>query len=164
MWNLVRKYTESLQHHQPGSTATSSSKHVVVLTGATGALGSHILAKLVISPDVYKVYALVRAADDTNAAARIHSSLRQRKVSGLTDDHMEKIHALSSDLDKADLGLSPHKFAEIQASVTAVIAVSLMSPFANRTKLISFCQNAWSVNFNLSVESFEAGNIRGKAV
>lgn len=47
------------------------------------------------------------------------------------------MRCLSSNLAAADLGLSPSEYDELSSSVTAVI------------------HNAWSVNFNLSLESFE---------
>lgn len=50
---------------------------------------------------------------------------------------MDKLICLSTNLAAVDLGLSPAEYGEIKASATAVI------------------HNAWSVNFNMNLESFE---------
>lgn len=128
MWSLVKKYTETLEYHTPGSNASRPNGHTVVLTGATGALGAHIIAQLVSSPSVARVYALVRAQDDANAAERVANSLRQRRVRKLEPEEAGKIVALASNIDKADLGLSTDRYAEIRDNATAVIAVSTFSP------------------------------------
>lgn len=44
--------------HSSGSSPPKSTNRVVVLTGATGFLGSHILAALVTHPDVSKIYCI----------------------------------------------------------------------------------------------------------
>lgn len=124
MWSLVKKYTDSLEQHSPQPDAQQPAKQTVVLTGATGALGAHILAKLVFDPNVARVYALVRARDDVNARARVAESLKQRRVTTIAADLVEKIVPLASDIDKADLGLTKEQYEEIRTSATAVIAVS----------------------------------------
>lgn len=123
MWSLVKKYSETLEYHKPVKDANRPGQHTVVLTGATGALGAHIVAQLVSSPSVARVYALVRAKDDTNAAERVASSLKQRRVRTLKAEETAKIVSLASNIDKADLGLSPDRYTEIRNNATAVIAV-----------------------------------------
>ena len=125
MWNLVHKYSDTLDHHTPSKPAQKPNNQVVVLTGATGALGSHMLNQLLAQSKVSRVYALVRAKDDDNAAERIKASHEQRYLPPLTNSQAERVVALASDLDKADLGLSADRYAEIQSSVTSVIAVRL---------------------------------------
>ncbi|KAM0749958.1 L-aminoadipate-semialdehyde dehydrogenase [Meredithblackwellia eburnea MCA 4105] len=107
MGTLVEKYRHfQVPSRHVGKKDSTPSLAVVVLTGATGSLGAHILAALLARPDVSKVYCLVRASDN--------------------------------DL----LGLSRSTYEEIATSVTAVL------------------HNAWSVNFNLNISSFEP-HIRG---
>lgn len=124
MWALVKKYTETLEHHAPVDEATMPVKQTVALTGATGALGAHILAKLVSLPEVEKVYALVRAKDDMAARGRLADSLKQRHIDNLNEAQANKIIPLASNIDKSNLGLSAERYEEIRTSVTAVIAVS----------------------------------------
>lgn len=126
MWSLVKKYTETLAYHNSSNKAIEPEQQVIVLTGATGALGAHILAQLASLPSVTKVYALVRATDDINAAERVASSIKQRRITTVDDTEAQKIIALASNIDRPDLGLTPKRYAEIRDTVTGVIAVSFV--------------------------------------
>jgi len=115
-----------------------------VVTGATGSLGAHLLAQLVLREDVKKVYCLVRASSPSSARLRVIRSLRERSVYHyLTLDARKKIVALPSNFGDASLGLSPDMYAEIASNITG----------------LAHC--AWSVNFNLGLGSFEADCIAG---
>lgn len=87
------------------------------------------------------VYCLVRtrqAGDHQAAGERIRGALDSSELSGgLAGGSLSKLRCLSSNLAAADLGLSPAEYGEIKSSATAVI------------------HNAWSVNFNMSLASFE---------
>ncbi|KXJ87112.1 male sterility protein [Microdochium bolleyi] len=140
MRNLINKYSRK------PSTAAGAPAISVVLTGATGSLGAHVLAKLVTDQTVDKVYCLVRAKSDDDAASRVRSSMLQRRVyHGLSLPQRRKIFSLPSDLSREDLGLSAEKLREVTASLGSVI----------------HC--AWSVNFNMRLSSFEQSNIAGVA-
>lgn len=116
----------------------------IVLTGATGSLGAHVLAQLVARPDVGTVYCLVRAKDDIDAAHRVQKSLLQRKIyHALSLTARRKIHALSSDLSDPYLGLNNQTRELVEKNLTGVI----------------HC--AWSVNFNKSLSSFKKDCIGG---
>lgn len=112
-----------------------------VLTGATGYLGAQILKLLLDRTDVSRVYCPVRtrkAQDHDSATQRILTALdNSLLLDDLPPASKDKLICLSTDLATADLGLSPSEYREIQSSVTAVL------------------HNAWSVNFNMSLESFE---------
>jgi hypothetical protein len=124
MWNLVKKYTETLEQHTASENAKPPTHQTIVLTGATGALGSHILAQLAVQPSVAKIYALVRAKDDAIAVNRVKESLSQRRIKIDSNVFDEKVVPLSSNIDEDRLGLRHEIYAEICADVTAVIAVS----------------------------------------
>lgn len=87
------------------------------------------------------VYCLVRTrqtGDHESADERIRTALRNSALlDDLAGEHLSKLRSLSSNLAAADLGLTPSEYAEVSASVTAVI------------------HNAWSVNFNMGLASFE---------
>lgn len=110
-----------------------------VLTGATGYIGVQILNTLLNRPDMSRVYCLVRARDHAKAAQRIQDALANSRLwDDLSPGARAKLRCLSANLAAADLGLSPAEHDEIhQAGVTAII------------------HNAWAVNFNMSLESFE---------
>jgi len=114
------------------------------VTGATGSLGAHLVAQLVLREDVKKVYCLVRASSPASARLRVIRSLRERSIYHyLSLDSRRKIVALPSNFGDASLGLSPEMYAEIASNITG----------------LAHC--AWSVNFNLGLGSFEADCIAG---
>ncbi|KAJ5407938.1 hypothetical protein N7509_001821 [Penicillium cosmopolitanum] len=137
MQSLIEKYSNDFKRHVPVEREADG-QHIV-LTGATGSLGAHIVAQLVQSDDVRKVYCLVRAKTTSAARRRVAQSLYARKVSlGLTPAAERKIVALPADLTNSDnMGLDDELFNRIKRTVTSVI----------------HC--AWSVNFNWALESFE---------
>lgn len=115
-----------------------------VVTGATGSLGAHLVSQLVVQQDVQRIYCLVRASSPSAAQLRVTHSMQDRSVyDQLQPEQQAKIVALPSDFSKADLGLSPWMYRQIQSEVSGLI----------------HC--AWSVNFNLGLGSFEADCIAG---
>ncbi|KAK6437711.1 putative NRPS-like protein biosynthetic cluster [Oleoguttula sp. CCFEE 5521] len=142
MTALIDKYSQSEQHtpiarwHPAGET--------MVVTGATGSLGAHIVARLASSGSVSKVYCLVRAPSAQSARKRVRSSLQERFVyHTLASQARKKIVALPSNLSDAKLGLDPRTYQNLADDITGLI----------------HC--AWSVNFNLALESFEKDCIAG---
>ncbi|KAH7021401.1 thermosensitive gluconokinase [Microdochium trichocladiopsis] len=141
MRDLIEKYS-----HKPATAAVSASAMSVVLTGATGSLGAHVLAKLVVDENVGKVYCLVRATSNNDAASRVKSSMIQRRAyHELSLLQRRKIVSLASDLSQENLGLSDNMYHEVASTLNSVI----------------HC--AWSVNFNMRLSSFEQSNISGVA-
>ncbi|KAL8965587.1 MAG: hypothetical protein Q9197_006448, partial [Variospora fuerteventurae] len=114
----------------PGSKSFPG-KHTVVLTGATGGLGSHLLSKLCSDCSVAKIYCLLRGRDPL---LRVRRSLADRNLQLDTS----KTTALTSDLSDPVLGLDEATYAKIRSSVTHIIHA------------------AWPVNFQLPLSSFES--------
>ncbi|KUJ11100.1 putative NRPS-like enzyme [Mollisia scopiformis] len=141
MTELIEKYSV-FEPHVP--VANSTEEQYLVVTGATGSLGAHLVSQLVLREDMKKVYCLVRASSQENAYLRVVRSMQERAVY----DHLplagrEKIVALPSHFGDASLGLSSKMYSEIVSNITGLI----------------HC--AWSVNFNLGLGSFEADCIAG---
>ena len=125
----------SLQEDIPETRA--SQKYLL-----TPPAGVHILYRLLIDDCITKVYCLIRAPDDHRAFARIHKALEDHcLLNRINDDLMCKISAYSCDYTTCDLGLQPRTFDLFRSTVTHII------------------HNAWSVNFNQSLRSFETGCI-----
>ncbi|RDW81354.1 putative NRPS-like enzyme (JCVI) [Aspergillus mulundensis] len=136
MADLIEKYSRDFKMHVP--VPRDDDGEYVVVTGATGSLGAHIVAQLVRTQRVRKVYCLVRASSPLSAFHRVRQSLHARfLLSRLAPDAERKIVALPADLSNAKLGLAEDVYEEITSSATAVM----------------HC--AWSVNFNWALESFE---------
>lgn len=132
---MIEKYS-TFKNHIPGSDPVPE-RHIVVLTGATGSLGAHLLSQLLTHPDVHYVYCLVRGE---NPQARVLQALQQRR---LPVTNPTRLIALTGDLSQAELGLSPEIYQLLLFQVTTIV------------------HSAWAVNFNLGIKSFEAQHIVG---
>ncbi|RBR26474.1 uncharacterized protein FIESC28_00768 [Fusarium coffeatum] len=133
---LISKYTETLPVVKTDKKPPTDEGQTVLITGTTGSLGAYILHDLCQQPSVAKIIALNRAED--GGASRQPSMNDAR---GLTQD-FTKVEFLHVDLSLSDFGLGQDKYNTLLASADRII------------------HNAWPVNFNISVSSFES-SIRG---
>ncbi|KAG8734983.1 hypothetical protein FRC10_011139 [Ceratobasidium sp. 414] len=115
----------------------------VLLTGTTGGLGSHLLAQLLANDRVERVWALNRRSHPNGR------SLRQRQCDAFQDKQLDvalldspKLVLLESNIAVEQLGLPSEIYEEVKSTSSL------------------FIHNAWQVNFNLSLQSFEP-SIRG---
>ncbi|KAH9932151.1 hypothetical protein B0H21DRAFT_699704 [Amylocystis lapponica] len=130
---MIAKYT-ALLPQAPAQTYDRGNGGVVVfITGTTGSLGAHILAVLLAHPRISRVYAHNRGS---NVEERQRAALEAANYPTLLTENT-KLVLLSGDLMREDFGLPPAVLEEIRASVTHVI------------------HNAWRVDFNLVLASFE---------
>ncbi|KAM4061584.1 male sterility protein [Hirsutella rhossiliensis] len=135
--SLVEKYTKDLPAPASADKPDPLDEgQTVLLTGSTGSLGAYLLDGLCTSAHVKRVIAMNRGAD--GGASRQGSISAAR---GLGTD-FSKVEFVGVDLSLPDLGLGPAKYAELLTSADRII------------------HNAWPVNFNISVASFEP-HIRG---
>jgi amino acid adenylation domain-containing protein/thioester reductase-like protein len=88
----------------------------VLLTGATGFLGIHLLRELLTDPGV-RVHCLVRAASAAAARERVTGTAR-RYGAGPLD--LDRVVTLAGDLAQPGLGLSPVVFAELARTVDVI--------------------------------------------
>ncbi|KAI1426339.1 hypothetical protein F5Y12DRAFT_794552 [Xylaria sp. FL1777] len=140
MRRLVEKYA------RVGVSEVKTSKKqgiVVVLTGATGGLGAHVLNELISDSRVAKVYCLLRGQSRFAAKERVFKALIKRKLR--TEKELQcsggpynKILCLPGDLAALNLGLSDEDRSCIINDATHII------------------HSAWTVNFNLGLQSFES--------
>lgn len=138
---MIRKYSDFVE--PPEVDTMTADKDCVLLTGATGSIGAHILSSLVLRENVSKIVCLVRADSDQAAALRVEGALRKmRLLEHLSAAQMDKILALPSNLSEEHLGLSASSYDTLLTSVTCVI------------------HNAWPVNFNMNLQSFEQSGTR----
>ncbi|KAG6356352.1 hypothetical protein INS49_015740 [Diaporthe citri] len=130
---------------EPGAEVMNSptKAKTVLLTGATGQVGAHLLFSLLSRPDVKSVLCLVRAQNSQDGLARLHTALREAGLlAHLSATQLEKIVACPGDLSDPSNCFSPSDYSRILNTVTTII------------------HNAWPVNFNLGFQSFEAQAIR----
>ncbi|KAF9258147.1 acetyl-CoA synthetase-like protein [Marasmius fiardii PR-910] len=139
MRDLVEKYSGHFPYSSNSRVRKSvGKKKVVLLTGSTGGFGSFVLARLITDGDVTQIYAMNRMR--SNGAESLQR--RQQKAfqeRGLDEALLmsEKLKLLEANLLEASFALSSTDFQEMQKSVTHII------------------HNAWPVNFNLDLLSFE---------
>ncbi|TWU74321.1 putative secondary metabolism biosynthetic enzyme [Metarhizium rileyi] len=128
---LVAKYTTDLPTRRGDKPKPSEDGQTVVLTGSTGSLGAYLLDILCKSPHIKTVVALNRGADGGQSRQPGVNAAR-----GLVMD-FSKVVFLSADLSQPDLGLGSMRYDDLLATADRII------------------HNAWPVNFNMSVSSFE---------
>ncbi|KAI0450042.1 hypothetical protein F5B21DRAFT_447981 [Xylaria acuta] len=129
---LWQKYISNPPKAKPGRPNPSDDGQVVIITGTTGMLGSYMLDQMVRNPAVKRVVCLNRSED--GGKKRQASAMVDR---GLVTDYESKTTFLHADMSRSDFGLSRDDYNELLQS-------------ADR-----FIHNAWPVNFNIPVESFE---------
>ena len=133
MANMIENYSEFDKHTSQGSSPGTQS---VLLTGATGSLGSYFLAQLIKSRSVASIYCPVRASSPTEARDRLLSSLSGRHLSDAHQDDINRVHAIHSNS-------IPH------------LASSLLEQEPYYTRLTHIIHCAWPVNFNLPLSTFD---------
>ncbi|KAJ5353558.1 NRPS-like enzyme [Penicillium brevicompactum] len=126
--DVLKKYTWE-QARYLGSGGTQ-----VILNGSTGELGSFILNKLLQDPSITRIVCLNRSAD---AAERQIQAFRQKKLSSFWLTDTPRVEFKQSRLHESNLGLSLGEYKALQRDISIII------------------HNAWPVNFNQSLASFE---------
>jgi len=88
----------------------------VLLTGATGFLGAHLLRELLATTDA-RVHCLVRARDDADARSRIRRSAQRYELALRAAD---RVVPLAGDLAEPRLGLSDQAFRDLAHGVDVI--------------------------------------------
>ncbi|RAK78914.1 NRPS-like enzyme [Aspergillus fijiensis CBS 313.89] len=137
--NMIEKYASQLPPPKPLPTSLPD-KSTVILTGSTGSLGTYLLHRLLTSPTVAKVYCFNRSA---TAAERQRESFTTKGLdAGLLSD-TNRVEFLTVAFGAAHFGLPDTTYTSLLESVDLII------------------HNAWKVNFNHPLESFEDPHLRG---
>lgn len=131
---------QRLESQQPNATATSTNiatnanKKVAVLTGSTGHIGSYILKSLMSRSDVSHIFCLNRSP-----ATDVRQKLRNSEIdpSLPVDFASDRVTFLEVDLSKSNLGLTKQRYQTLVQEATVIF------------------HNAWPVEFNLPLQSFE---------
>lgn len=137
---LVEKYTIDLPEARSDlPLVLPSSPSAVILTGSTGSLGNYLLYDLLSRPSISKVYCLNRS----DAASRQKKSMEDKGLHVEESDWENRVEFLQVSFGETRFSLDEAKYQEMLDSVDTII------------------HNAWKVDFNHSVESFEDTHIRG---
>ncbi|KAH8807455.1 hypothetical protein F5884DRAFT_789282 [Xylogone sp. PMI_703] len=134
----LQKYTAGFSVPPPSSSlpAPSSDGKVVLVTGASGGLGSHLVDQLAQMSDVKMVVCLNRERHGTEPYARQQKAMRDKGIRSF-DKIRPKLLVLQSDTSKPRLGLSSEEYEGLVNSVTHLI------------------HNAWPMSAKRAVAGFE---------
>ncbi|KAJ2898501.1 hypothetical protein MKZ38_003851 [Zalerion maritima] len=147
MSSMPKKYSDFAEH-KPG-TITSLAE-IVILTGAAGSLGPHILAQPM--RELASRKSTIWSARQTSRMPSTASFLswhprgshnHHPPPEGETSSARSHVKFLLTDLSLLTLGVDDAVLSTIRDSLTTVV------------------HSAWAVNFNLGVASFETQHIRG---
>ncbi|CZR53994.1 uncharacterized protein PAC_03877 [Phialocephala subalpina] len=138
---ILARLTKELASWPPRSTTKAypqPSKEIILLTGASGSLGTALLETFSSCPSISKIYAMVRGPSNVS---NLRSSLEKR---GLDTSMLDngRIEVLNFSMQDPLLGLDVEKYAKLAGEVTVVV------------------QNAWKMDFNLGVREFEGDCLR----
>ncbi|KAK7430456.1 hypothetical protein QQZ08_002975 [Neonectria magnoliae] len=143
-WSEVKKFVEQYSLTQNANAVeklpSAPENAVVLLTGSSGSLGSHILANLVRSPNVKHVVVLLRkgkaAAPPIPGQKYDRSGLTARGIK-LSEEEWSKISSLDVDPTQEQLGLNSMVYGALQENVTQIIHA------------------AWPMNYLIRLPSFQ---------
>lgn len=129
---LIQTYTSNLEESVPKREIT------VALTGSTGAVGSHLLSRLMAEPSVTKIFCLNRSTDGEEAqrAACERNGIKWAAGS-------KPVEFLTVDLSQPTLGLKQSQYAALQDETDIII------------------HNAWKLDFLHAVQHFAKTHIAG---
>jgi len=105
----------------PQSMASPPQTGTVLLTGATGFLGSFLLEALLRLSQL-QIVTVVRAEDSAHARARVEAALRR---TGLWNEHLQseaktRVTAIPGDLAKPQLGLADSQWARLRDELAGI--------------------------------------------
>ncbi|PYH43451.1 NRPS-like enzyme [Aspergillus saccharolyticus JOP 1030-1] len=137
--NMIAKYTSQLPPFRPPPAALPA-QSTVILTGSTGSLGTYLLHRLLTNPSIAKVYCFNRGA---TAAERQRDSFEAKGLDTQLLADANRVEFLPVAFGAPQFGLPDQLYTSLLEQVDLII------------------HNAWKVNFNHPLESFEDPHIRG---
>jgi len=134
--DYVRKYTSDFVVSNP-SSGNVLSQHCVLVTGATGSLGSHLVQYLAEQETVSTVICLNRYTRGSLAGVRQRQSLTSRSIE-LDDKALSKLRVFETETSQPNLGLPREQYEDMVNTVTHIV------------------HNAWPMSGKRPVSGFEA--------
>ncbi|KAL3431733.1 hypothetical protein BDV09DRAFT_206456 [Aspergillus tetrazonus] len=126
------------QFVQRFALASKDSRATVLLTGATGSLGSHCLLSLTQSPNIKRVICLVRPEKSfSDPFLRLQKSLESKKLH-LSSTQWSMVDVLGCHTASQHLGLTTEQYTSLQVSVTHILHA------------------AWPMDFHWKLPSFQS--------
>ena len=119
--DYVQKYTTqfSLPFSAPLSTAVRDNSRVVLVTGASGGLGSHLVEHIAQMPEVTRVICLNRK-NNAEPYTRQYKAMREKGIR-FPEALKPKLLVLQTDTSRPMFGLQAAQYEELVGSVTYLI-------------------------------------------
>lgn len=135
-------------------TKAADTGATVLLTGSTGNVGSHVLATLLQEPGVRRVYTLNRLSATAKERQRAIFAERGLPVRLLSSD---KLVQLFGNATVDQLGIERGAFDEVclMHAVQLDLYIKTYHFLQLRSNVTHVIHNAWRVDFNLALPSFE---------
>ena len=159
LWNYVERFSANFPARPKDlGDRPPAEKDVVVITGTTGGFGCDALEHLLRDEDVQRVYAFNRKG--TNALERQRKQFVARGLDGALLNST-KFRMVEAVLHEPGFGIDMKLLEEIRTSVTHIMLngeyqlVSIPMVEFNVGRSYVDGALAWTVNFNLSITSFE---------
>ena len=158
---MIKQFSSAELTSTKWDTVADKGDVVVLITGTTGNLGAQLVDVFLRDGRVTKVYTLNRpSGGGKNVKARHEERFIDKglDVGQLFD---ERLVFLEGDASSINLGLSNEIFQEVwMTSISLHICSNNIGGFQIRGNVNVVIHNAWRLDFNLSLSSFES-NIRG---
>ncbi len=111
---------------------TLENPKALLLTGATGFVGIHLLYEL-LNTSAADIYCLVRAQDEFHAMEKINDCFAEFNVS-INEIHKPRIIPVVGDLSKPNLGLTPQQFDMLSHAIDIIYhsgsSVNFIEPYS----------------------------------
>jgi len=114
---LMRQDSQLPGEIHPPAGAAAHPPAVILLTGATGFLGAHLLDTL-LGTTAARIVCLIRAANGSSPRARLTAALKSYGLDAV--DREERITVIAGDIGQPHLGLPPERFDALAQQVDAV--------------------------------------------
>jgi malonyl CoA-acyl carrier protein transacylase/nucleoside-diphosphate-sugar epimerase len=137
--SFIEKYNQGFLSPDPLTAIDGEAGGVdecVLVTGATGSLGSHLVAYFACRPNVKRVICLNRP-NNVGCIARQRLALESRGLF-LNSGELSKLKVLESDTSKPKLGLTNDDYTKLVNSVTNIV------------------HNAWPMSITRQINAFES--------
>ncbi|KAK3995181.1 hypothetical protein QBC44DRAFT_320652 [Cladorrhinum sp. PSN332] len=120
--SYTQKFTSNFSFSPaPSSQSTQPASHSVVVTGATGSLGAHLVAALAALPQVSTVWCINRLSRGLSEPEKRQLKSFTEKSISLPSEQFSKLRILETDSSKPLLGLGSDLYSELSSSVTGII-------------------------------------------
>lgn len=142
---LVKKYADGwamqrLLRFKPEKQHNSRAPNhsaIVIVTGATGSLGSHIVLKLAENPAVSQVVCMNRESISSSVLQRQQDAFKDRGIK-MGPSIRSKLKIIATDTAKPQLGLPPQEYSWLVQNATHIV------------------HNAWPMSWTRPIASFES--------